>query len=318
MPSYTLTGTSSRLTRGWNIRLHVISVLLCVASLSVARAYVHPERKAPPRRRFHSPARVPTHRPPGSSLPLRGSTAAAALAAGAITLPGPLSSLSLGSLTSAAVPPSPALLFSGLIAAGFGLPVSEDALIIYAGTFLGKYAATSRTASVLFALYAGVVLSDLVMYCYGRLLRRGVAAPLRKFMLGDGARCSLETGTCTVDEENSRWSQASPRMKACGKYVGVAVRLSVGIRGPLMMLTGFSSDGNGKGVSLPVFAAGSCFGALLSLPLQLGTGWMLRDNPGAVGAAVAVAGTAMAAAMVTAAAGSIGGILLKRRRRQEV
>jgi len=223
-------------------------------------------------------------------------------------LPAPLASLvsSLATAASNAPPPPPLLLFSGLMSAGIGLPISEDALVAYAGVFLPRYASSGLLPSVLIALYLGVVLSDFSMYFSGRLLRKATAAPIRHVVLGNGAACEEnDEGRRAIDVDEkapAHLAWVSDRMASYGRYVGFATRLSVGIRGPLMLLTGFTSGSkSGGGVRFRTFAVGCSVGACLSMPLQLGAGWMLRGNPGVVGAAATAIGAGMAIFSVTMA-----------------
>lgn len=69
------------------------------------------------------------------------------------------------------------------------------------------------------------------------------------------------------------------RIRRSGKFVGVAERFALGVRGPMTLLCGFT------GVPLKAFAAGVALGALFgTVPIQLALGYVLRDRPTTVGA----------------------------------
>lgn len=67
------------------------------------------------------------------------------------------------------------------MAAGFGLPCSEDALVAWVGSNIAKglYGSTQATAVVLCIVYAGVVLSDMITFSIGVLLRLGLFKRLK-------------------------------------------------------------------------------------------------------------------------------------------
>ena len=68
-----------------------------------------------------------------------------------------------------------------LLAAGFGLPCSEDALVAWVGSNIAKnvYGSTLRNALVLVIVYAGVVASDMITFGIGILLKLGFLKKLR-------------------------------------------------------------------------------------------------------------------------------------------
>lgn len=151
------------------------------------------------------------------------------------------------------------------------------------------------------ALYLGVVVSDVATFWVGRVLRIGIFQPLaEKLRLTD--EDATEEAT-----ESSKSARLQRIMKNAGDYVGFVIRFSVGTRGPLMLLTGFS-----KSVSFAKFALGASLGAVFTLPLQLWAGYTLgHRNPAAmvgivggistfvIGAAVCLATASWVALMVT-------------------
>ncbi|CAM9415457.1 unnamed protein product, partial [Laminaria digitata] len=69
------------------------------------------------------------------------------------------------------------------------------------------------------------------------------------------------------------------RIRRSGKFVGVAERFALGVRGPMTLLCGFT------GVPVKGFAGGVALGALFgTLPIQLALGYVLRDRPATVAA----------------------------------
>jgi len=94
-----------------------------------------------------------------------------------------LQSISLPNLMSAASTTPQYLYFVALCAAGFGIPVSEDALCIFAGTLIPTITPLRRL-SLFSYLFAGVVLSDVITFTLGRLMREGMFDPLKKLFMG--------------------------------------------------------------------------------------------------------------------------------------
>jgi len=92
---------------------------------------------------------------------------------------------------------------------------------------------------------------------------------------------------CQIDSPKMReMDRILQKLEKAGDYAGFIIRFSVGMRTPMMLLTGFS----GK---IPFFkyATGTIFGALCSLSLQLLVGYTMRNNPSAVVGVVASVST---------------------------
>ena len=72
-------------------------------------------------------------------------------------------------------------------------------------------------------------------------------------------------------------------MSESGARAGLIQRFTVGFRGPLCLVCGFT------GVSAAEFLGGAALGALGTMPLQLGLGYLLRDSPNVYLTALALA-----------------------------
>lgn len=185
------------------------------------------------------------------------------------------SSSSLETVTASALSTPPLIYFLCLLSAGFGVPVSEDALCLFAGTAWPTFTKEKRL-SLFVALYAGVVLSDAITFWAGRSLRLGVFSKLReKFddLLSSDDEEEEEVIILKPNGKMRKRDRIRRKMKKAGDYVGFVIRFSVGTRGPLMLLCGF----RGK-VSFLKFILGSAAGACITLPLQLWLGYTLGHN----------------------------------------
>lgn len=149
-----------------------------------------------------------------------------------------------------------------LLASGCGVPLSEDALCVSSGAFLarsvvsdGLGATLPRALEVVLALYVGVVVSDLITYGIGSLLSRGFASGLLRFLRRDPG--VLDTATNIVG--------------TYGRLIGFVERFFIGFRGAIALMSGFT------GVPFSSFGCGVALGAFVTLPMQLGVGYVLRD-----------------------------------------
>lgn len=219
-------------------------------------------------------------------------TAAAAFSKAAVSDP----NHALTAVTETAMQTPPVAYFLALMGAGCGAPVSEDALCIFAGTVLPTLS-REKSLRLLVALYLGVIMSDVCTYFIGKSLRLGVLDPVRR-KLGIMTDEEVET-VCALPENAIDFSpgelpaecrpkrrrkrdRLKEKLESSGDWVGFVIRLSVGMRGPLMLLTGFSGR-----VTLSKFIFGSALGGLVSLGLQLLLGYSMRNNPAAVVGTVA-------------------------------
>lgn len=212
----------------------------------------------------------------------------------------------LESITSVLSTTPPSVFFLCLVVAGFGVPISEDALCIFAGTILPMLDA-SKSRRLLMALYTGVVFSDMITFTIGKTLRSGVLEPIRNRMNLRAERINFceedemeelpidlseemaeemfedEGEFCAIETPDlKKTDKILAKLEAAGDYVGFVIRFSVGIRTPMMMLAGFS----GKVPFLKYFC-GTTVGAAFSLTSQLLIGYLMRNNPTAIVAAIA-------------------------------
>ncbi|RZC68783.1 hypothetical protein C5167_031947 [Papaver somniferum] len=104
----------------------------------------------------------------------------------------------------------------------------------------------------------GVCISDMVPFYIGRLFRQSGASDDVCSKLGIGK------------EKAASVTQAVQRY---GNLIGFVERFSVGVRNPTSFLAG------SLGISAECFFAGVCCGGLFTLPIQLGIGFLLRENP---------------------------------------
>eukprot|EP00803_Ostreobium_quekettii_P000603 evm.model.scf_1266.1 EVM.evm.TU.scf_1266.1 scf_1266:362-4843(+) len=144
-----------------------------------------------------------------------------------------------------------------LLGAGFGLPFSEDALVAWIGSrlFVGFYQSWVQVGTVLAYVYAGVVLSDMITFALGSLLKRGFLQSLKKLLIRDSNNFQRAV------EIIQKWSGS----------VGAVQRFSLGFRGPLCLISGF------MGVDPAQFALGAALAAPLTIAAQLSLGYIIRD-----------------------------------------
>jgi len=184
-------------------------------------------------------------------------------------------------LTQTAFATPPLAYFLALMAAGCGIPVSEDGLCLFAGAVWSKLAVHHRVR-LFFALYLGVVGSDALTFGIGRALRMGVFPRIRERLLPWKPMNSTDDATIVVASNRKR-DKLKRSLERSGDWVGFVIRFSVGTRGPLMLLSGFTNH-----VPFLKFILGSSLGALITLPLQLYSGHVLgHRHPGAIAGLVA-------------------------------
>mmetsp|Transcript_68018 Transcript_68018/g.127025 ORF Transcript_68018/g.127025 Transcript_68018/m.127025 type:complete len:277 (-) Transcript_68018:79-909(-) len=167
-------------------------------------------------------------------------------------------------LRATSVPPQ--LFFWLLILAGFGVPVSEDLLCIYAGVILRKLS-PQRRVEVVVALYAGVVLSDWVTYSLGRL----AGNTLLSLTTSNKAK---QPSKRSKQPKLSRLERAQTLFAKSGPSVGFALRLAPGLRVPLLLLSGLS-----KVQFWTTFVPYNLLGALVSVSVQLAIGAISGASP---------------------------------------
>jgi len=150
----------------------------------------------------------------------------------------------------------PIVYFGLLMLAGFGMPVSEDALAIWAGGLIGREQNPFPVEQYIVALYLGATFSDFVTFGLGRLTQKKLGSKLQAILFKDPAKVDKAMGT----------------IRKYGNKAGFVQRLSVGARLPISFFSGYS------GISAPKFMLGTFLGACVSLPVQLGVGYAMRNQ----------------------------------------
>ncbi|MFQ6625586.1 hypothetical protein Gotur_006011 [Gossypium turneri] len=128
-----------------------------------------------------------------------------------------------------------------LMAAGCGLFISEEALNIW-----------------VCPLHWGVCISDMIPFYLGKLFRESGASDDVCSKLGIG---------------EEKVSQIRRAVQKYGNLIGFIERFSLGVRNPTAFLAG------SLGISPEFFFAGVCCGGLVTLPIQLGIGFLMRKRP---------------------------------------
>ncbi|GAV70693.1 SNARE_assoc domain-containing protein [Cephalotus follicularis] len=160
-----------------------------------------------------------------------------------------------------------------LMAAGCGLFVSEEALNIWVGISLARMLSLDGTwqsfvesfsrnspyiISTVLWVYWGVCISDMIPFYLGKLFRQSGASDDVCSRVGIG---------------EEKVSSITSVVQKYGNLSGFVERFSLGVRNPTAFLAG------ALGISPECFFAGVCFGGLITLPLQLGIGFLLRERP---------------------------------------
>lgn len=154
-----------------------------------------------------------------------------------------------------------------MLATSFGVPLSEDALVVWVGAnvFRGVYGAGLQAVAMIGYLFALVVLSDMVTFWLGRSLRSGAFSSLKQRFLPEGSPAVEKAAT-----EIAKWSV----------WIGLVQRFTFGF--PICLACGF------LGVRTLRFAGGVAAGSFMTLGLQMGGAYLLRDKPGLCMTAIAV------------------------------
>ncbi|XP_021720031.1 uncharacterized protein LOC110687718 [Chenopodium quinoa] len=160
-----------------------------------------------------------------------------------------------------------------LMAAGCGLFISEEALNIWVGITLARklcldgtwqsFAASFSSnapyiISTVLWVYWGVCISDMIPFYVGKLFKQS------------GASDDLCSKLGVSKEKAMNITQAVQRY---GNLSGFVERFSLGVRNPTAFLAG------AMGISPECFFVGVCCGGLITLPVQLAIGFLLRERP---------------------------------------
>jgi membrane protein DedA with SNARE-associated domain len=182
----------------------------------------------------------------------------------------------------------PVAYFLTLLAAGFGFPVSEDLLVVYATVSEFNSVNTVRKIFLFACVWLGVVGSDLVTYFIGSIIRRttdyGIESDSgsESGQSDSGGMSSSAASSTTPSPPLTPSSSKSPPSKSRlpsfllklppipaplkrllnSPFVGFYVRLMFGFRGPMMLWAGYERIGPIK------FLLGSSVGALGSMGIQ--------------------------------------------------
>lgn len=128
--------------------------------------------------------------------------------------------------------------------------------------------------TVLTSFIKKVVISDVVTYYIGLGLRLGILKPLKKFIkVTDDVEEAGTTTTQTKPVRVRKRDKVKKVLEKSGNRVGFVTRLSVGFRGPLIFLTGYSNR-----VSIQNFLVGTSFGGIVSLFIQLFIGFSMSQS----------------------------------------
>ncbi|KAK6940533.1 hypothetical protein RJ641_030064 [Dillenia turbinata] len=188
-----------------------------------------------------------------------------------------------------------------LMAAGCGLFISEEALNIWVGMSLARMLSLdgawqsfadsfSRNApymlSTIVWVYWGVCISDMVPFYLGKLFRQSgasenVRSKVRSACHGLSWLSTVELHLLGIGEEKAL--SITQAVQKYGNLIGFVERFSFGVRNPTAFLAG------ALGISPEYFFAGVCCGGLITLPIQLGIGFLLREHPVVALATVATA-----------------------------
>ncbi|CAN6246890.1 unnamed protein product [Urochloa humidicola] len=195
-----------------------------------------------------------------------------------------------------------------LMAAGFGLFISEEALNVWAGISLARSLSLDGTwqslvtsfsanapyiVSTVLWIYWGVCISDMIPFYLGKLFRQSKASEGISSKIGIGKDTAL---------------RISRAVQKYGNLIGFVERFSIGIRNPTAFVAGAS------GIAADCYFAGVCFGCLFTLPIQLAVGFVLRERPVTALASVAAALGIWTALPYTAAACTALFFYLRRRK----
>lgn len=117
-------------------------------------------------------------------------------------------------------------------------------------------------------VYWGVCISDMIPFYLGKWFRKSGASDDFYSKLGIGKEKALSITSI---------------VQKYGNLIGCVERFSIGVRNPTAFLAG------AMGISPQYFFAGVCCGGLITLPVQLGIGFLLRERPMFALASVATA-----------------------------
>jgi membrane protein DedA with SNARE-associated domain len=140
-------------------------------------------------------------------------------------------------------------LFALLILGGIGLPFPEDATLILCGVLLA--AGSIKWAPALFVVYAGILISDFVLYYVGKKYGRKVVTQKRFHkVLPKGRLLYLE-------EKFRKW----------GVWIILVGRHVAGLRAQILIVAGIMR------MHVPKFLAADAFSAMFTIVVMVGIGY---------------------------------------------
>eukprot|EP01025_Chloroclados_australasicus_P021339 TRINITY_DN2241_c1_g1_i2.p3 TRINITY_DN2241_c1_g1~~TRINITY_DN2241_c1_g1_i2.p3 ORF type:complete len:196 (+),score=14.23 TRINITY_DN2241_c1_g1_i2:60-647(+) len=171
----------------------------------------------------------------------------------------------------------------------------------------GKLHASSRGKTerigiswILFLVYAGVVLSDILSYSIGLAVKSGVFPFVTQLIYGDKEKSN--------DNSNNRLSKALEAVRKWGVKIGIIQRFSVGFRGPLCLAAGLS------GVPFGGFAVGAAAGAIVTMAIQIFAGRLLMNSGNVYLSALALVAIPNLVGHVVGPLGTIVGLIFISRK----
>uniref|UniRef100_A0A0E0JWJ6 Uncharacterized protein n=1 Tax=Oryza punctata TaxID=4537 RepID=A0A0E0JWJ6_ORYPU len=153
-----------------------------------------------------------------------------------------------------------------LMAAGFGLFISEEALNVWVGISLARSLCLDGTWQSLansFSMNASYIISTVLWVYWQTRASEDISSKI-----GIGKEKALSI---------------SRAVQKYGNLIGFVERFSVGVRNPTGFLAG------ALGIPADCYFAGVCCGCLFTLPIQLAVGFFLRERPVFALASVAAA-----------------------------
>ncbi|PIN10949.1 hypothetical protein CDL12_16439 [Handroanthus impetiginosus] len=160
-----------------------------------------------------------------------------------------------------------------LMAAGCGLFISEEALNIWVGITLARLLLLDGTWQSLvdsFSRNAPYMMSTVVWVYWGVCISDMIPFYLGKFFRQSGASDDIYSRLGISKEKAADITHTVQRY---GNLIGFVERFSFGVRNPTAFLAG------AMGISPECFFAGVCCGGLITLPIQLLIGFLLRERP---------------------------------------
>ena len=150
----------------------------------------------------------------------------------------------------------PVIFFLLLMAAGCGLAVSEDTLVVYIGAMLGRGDNPFPLWHYIIFLYAGAIVSDMITFQIGKFANKGFGKKLIDKLM----------------KNPETYNKMVSKVQKHGDKIGFVQRISPGARFGMALISGFT------GIDGKKFFFGACLGGFIMLPIQLGVGYIFKDQ----------------------------------------